>query len=191
MKNKIVQFFLVLLFAVVLEVLYFNFDAISDYLDNSIQHDISYQLSDMELTNFNENLISSSDPMLCIYGIDIFVRDIIVRVETNGAATGSLFYTTQSEEDFSAEKMLLLNNLSGTEKYLLNSNIHALRVDPGEDANIKLYDFEIILNPSSRFDISVSRIITILIVYYGFTMLFSIQRMPEYKTEKESEDERK
>ncbi len=187
MRKQIIRFLIVSVISLMLEIFYFNFDAIYDQVNQSIQHDISYQLADMELQNYGKDLTSDADPMLCLYGVNMYVKDILVHVETNGATTGTLFYTTQAGERFSTENMIVIDNLAGTEPYALNKFIYSLRVDPGEDAGISLYSAEIILNPAKALDFSFARILAVFVVYYGFTALFSFQKMPKYNAIKESE----
>lgn len=187
MRKQIVRFLIVSVVAMMLEIFYFNFGAIYDQVDQSIQHDISYQLTDMELQNYSEDLVSYADPMLYLYGVNTYVDDILIHIETSGATTGTLFYTTQTGQQFSAENMIVINDLTGTDPYTINKYICALRVDPGEDAGVILYDSVIVLNPSETFNISFARILAVFVIYYGFTLLFSFQKMPTYNVIRERE----
>ena len=55
-----------------------------------------------------------------------------------------------------------------------------LRIDLGEDAEVKLSDIHVVVNPVPRLHVSVSRIVAVVLIYVCGSLLFRIQKMPDY-----------
>jgi hypothetical protein len=68
----------------------------------------------------------------------------------------------------------------------IKDNVTDLRIDLGDDAGIMLNSFKLTVNPTA-WNISFSRIIAVLLIYCVGTLLFNLQKTPNYNLKKSGE----
>ena len=118
--------------------------------------------------------------MIFIEGVGIKASSFTVKLDVSPMPQSiTIFYTTGANEAFSADKMLIIDSPTGDDTVQLDERISAIRVDPGEDAGITLHDATFIFN-EVRWDISIARIVAMLVIYWGAKFLMSLQKTPDY-----------
>lgn len=179
--KRIAEIIVTLLAAVLLEVLVFNFTALRGTIagqEEQVYH--KEQLTFFNWDSTGEGVISMVDPMIFIEGVGIKASSFTVKLDvTPMPQTITVFYATGVNEAFSADKMLIIDSPTGDDTVQLDERISAIRVDPGEDAGITLHDVTFIFN-EVRWDISIARIVAMLVIYWGTKFLMSLQKTPDY-----------
>lgn len=189
MKKEIIKIVLVILSGLFLEVFIFNFTYIKSRLDTSKEYNIEYSPDDMVKTHWldtSETMISDADPQLILESVETFVDQISISFTANKPIDNVLlFYTNQKVKEINGE-LLIVNSEVGKEERLftIRDYIGVLRIDPGEDAGVKFQNFKIIINPVN-FNLSLSRVVAILLLYLLARALFTLQNPPDYGLERE------
>ena len=184
MKNKkrtFLEFAAVLLACVLIEVIIFNFPAVRNTLSG--REKVSYGMERLSFQNWHEQdgrLVSESDPMILKDNLGVKATSFTVKLNAEPMPDSLLiFYTTGVNENFSADKMLVIEPATGDDTVQLDERISAIRVDPGETEGIVLKDVSFVFNEVG-WDISAARIIAMLIIYWGTKFLMSLQKNPDY-----------
>lgn len=190
-KKVIRKLVAILAFAVLLELLVFNFSNFSLLMDPSFEKNINYTLEDMQKVNWkkkNESIISDLDPMLILSGINKEVRTVKVSVEANQLIENStIFYTNSQVKFFSKQGMVIAKGEQGVFAVTLNKLVKDLRIDLVENEGLVLHNVTVVINPV-KIQISFSRIITVLSIYYGMVGLFRLQKSPDYQIDPERDN---
>lgn len=172
---------IVAVFAVALELLYFNFPMLSARLDTELSTDVSYMLKDLVLVNMDENshgYVSKEDPQLFAETDSMKIQQVEVNCQTEPMITSLLFYYTDAENVVQVISAPVASD--GSASIRLNQNVGPiLRIDPGEAAGVRLLDCSITIN-STHLRISPARIVAVVLIYVCGFLLFRIQRMPDY-----------
>lgn len=175
--------------AILLEIVVFNFSPLS----STVQHKQSYKYSMDELTfvNWEEKdgvLVSGIDPMIIKNDLSIAAETVTIRLHAEPQPENyDIFYTIDSNEQLSADRMLSLTGMTGEDTIDIDKHIAAIRIDPGDEAGRKLYDISIIFNEVS-WNISISRIIAMLVIWWGTKGLLKLQESPDYDIGETSEN---
>lgn len=184
MKNKkrtFLEFAAVLLVCVLVEVLVFNFPAVRNALSG--EQESVYGFECLSFQNWHEEngaLVSEADPIIFKDNVGIAASSFTVKLDADPMPDMLLvFYTTGVNENFSADKMLVIEPATGDDTVQLDERISAIRVDPGETEGIVLKDVSFVFNEVG-WDISAARIIAMLIIYWGTKFLMSLQKNPDY-----------
>lgn len=176
------------LIAILIEVIIFNFSAFQAQLRGITPLVLSTeQLNYLNWENVNGTLISLPDPVIYIEDIDIIPYSIVLEVDAAPMPqTCTFFYTTEENEVFSAEKMVSLPMEAENGKIIVSlpstEPVVALRMDLGEEAGTVLNSITLRIN-EFKWDISISRIIAMLIIYWGAVGLMQLQKSPNYGIE--------
>lgn len=189
MKKEIIKIVLVILSGLFLEVFIFNFTYIKSRLDTSKEYNIEYSPDDMVKTHWldtSETMISDADPQLILESVETFVDQISISFTANKPIDNVLlFYTNRKVKEINGE-LLIVNSEVGKEERLftIRDYIGVLRIDPGEDAGVEFQNFKIIINPVN-FNLSLSRVVAILLLYLLARALSTLQNPPDYGLEHE------
>ena len=180
-KKTFLEFAAVLFASIFIEVLVFNFPAVQSTLSG--ERETVYNFEHLSFQNWckeNGVLVSEADPIIFKDNIGIAASSFTVKLNADPMPDSLLvFYTTGVIEGFSADKMLVIEPVTGSDTVQLNERISAIRVDPGETEGIVLEDVSFIFNEVG-WDISTARIFAILIIYWGTRFLMSLQKTPDY-----------
>lgn len=174
----------VIMFAIFLEIVVFNYSYIRSMFDKNIEKNVSYTLKDMEKINWTESnngIISQLDPMLIISDINTYVKDFELTLSMDKNPPFILCYYTKNNEDIFNDKMsvAVTNIFSDKNNIKVNSYINDLRLDIGDNAGLSLSNLSVIINPV-KFDFNIARVITVILIYLIGAGLFFLQRSPIY-----------
>ncbi len=149
-------------------------------LNKNTPKDIYYELSEMEFVNWEKTAngyISLDDPIIYIPTNPLFLFNVEFRADVSPKPASSVLYYTDKNGAVKTEESSIHNGLL---KYSIGKPVSAvLRVDIGEHAGLVLNNAEAIIN-STTVRPSVSRIIAVILIYMSGSLLFRIQRMPDY-----------
>ncbi len=188
--SKWKKYLLVLLFAVLLEVIFFQRDVWLLRLKKDTPTQLAFSLTDMEKHDWSgEDTVSAQEgAYLLIYTEPMYV--------------GSLTFTYRADRQISKWRVLY-TSASGTVEAVdvteqngrvactLNREVGPiLRIDPVPDGETALTELQLMINDTAL-HISAARIITVMLVYTIGSLLMRIQRMPDYTKYIHSEKERK
>ena len=169
-----------LLIALLLEGFYFQLQTWRTRLDGNAVKDDVYTREDMAFINWHEEgdgYESDIDPIIYVYTEPMMLHSVNVRFSSNPDVTDCLFYYTAEDETI---KVISGTARNGVVNFSLNKNIGPiLRIDLGENPGVELKDIVVTVNPSS-FHFSLSRVVTVVLLYVCGALLFRIQRMPDY-----------
>ncbi len=171
--------------SILIEVFFFNFSVWSAQIRGITPMIIEKeQFSYLNWDETSGQLVSLPDPIVYIEGMDVNVRAMTLELDAEPMPqTCTIFYTTQQGETFSGEKMLIqeLDPKTGRSDVRLPTKdpVFAIRIDPGEDAGIILNNVSIHIN-EFLWNISLSRIIAMLVIYWGVVGLMKLQKSPDY-----------
>ena len=183
MHKRILQLLLSILVAIGIEFVYFNFDAIQSYFN--ADQALIFDEQDLHFQNWTETpnaRISLPDPIIFADKLNVPIYKMQVEIDTQPKVTEcTFFYTNNVDESFSAEKMMTvpINDGKAEIEYASTETIEAFRIDLGEEAGLKLNHIEIRIN-DTPWHISISRIVAMLVVYWGTLGLMGLQRSPDY-----------
>lgn len=180
-KKRICEIIATILIAIIIEILFFNFSAVKTIITKPESTLLNMnQLKFMNWDTANQGLVSCTDPMIYADGVDINAITFTIKMNINPLPESlTVFYTTDPVENFSAEKMISVSPVTGENTIQLNDYISAIRVDPGEDAGLLLSDVSFAFNEID-WNISMARIIAILVIYWGTKFLMYLQKTPDY-----------
>ena len=185
MSKKIWIFIIVLGGAVLLEMLFFNFQPIKDRIMSNKLLNQKYELSDFEQHNWSvsgEVIVSAADPILVLHDLNYYVSSVAIQYKVQGALDRiDLFYVDEQHPVFSGEALIQtqVKKPEDTRIIYLGKTIQKLRIDMGDISGLVLEEFVVVLNPSI-IHLSVARIVTMLIIFYTAKILFSLQKSPDY-----------
>jgi len=175
-----------LLLGILLELLYFNFNYFRNLTLSLNPMNAVVPAEDVAYINWEERdgyRLSLPDPIIAVENLDAQVREITIRLDMDReAADSSVFYTTEDGEVFNPEKMLKLPLKIGENKVRINAHVHDLRIDPGEEAGLKLSAFELTIN-ENKLHFSISRVVAVILIVTLGRMLFMLQESQRYEVE--------
>lgn len=169
-----------LLFAVVLEMTWFQLPVWRIRLDGDAVKDVRCTLSDMEPENWTQTprgYVSGDEASLRLATVPTRIYRLRVFTDTEPGLTGcTLSYTDGSGE----EGRLPVELKDGRGEAALNKTVDgSLRILPHASSGLLLRGAEVEINPTA-FHVSVSRIAAVVLIYTCGSLLFRIQRMPDY-----------
>lgn len=157
-------------------------------LDTKIEVDMETQVEYINWLREGSVFITQADPMLILNSVNKKIDNISISYQTDQPVNQIIvFYTLTDGEIFSTENMVLKENPNLEKQVInINKNVCGIRIDIGEEAGRKFTDLQITLN-EPEFDIRMSRIVTILAIYYTATFLLSLQRPRVYDIDGDAE----
>lgn len=166
--------------AILLELGMFNFSFFSKLVEPGLRTNVTYQLDDFYKSNWIENgttLISGIDPVLTIYGVNNKVEDLIIQAQSDTKIPYvQLFYS----DKFSGDNLITIREVTNnTFKVHIGKEINDIRIHLGDDAGLVLRRLAVTINPM-KLEFSVSRVIAVMLIWYGMKFLFSLQSSPDY-----------
>ena len=183
---------LVVLFAVVLEFGYFNFSSWRIRLDPNIEKDITLSLQDGYPVNWEEKdgvLYGLEDPQVIFELPAMQIQTVELHLNDADGVEACLFYYTDADG--------VVQAVSGEEKqkslyhFIVKDNsAGAVRFDTESTKQMKLKGFEMVINPT-EWDISISRIVAVILIYLVGALLFQTQKMPDYEVYTRKKEEKK
>lgn len=181
MMKKII---ILVVLTLIIEAGIFNFSYIVSKFDKKNEYNVSYNLQDMTSLNWsmnkNGNLVSDIDANLIIEDINLYVKNIAIRYTINKDIDElDFFYTDKGNQYFSGDNLKVFSNPDKLVLFTLNKEIKDIRIDLGDEKGIVLSEINVIINPV-QLNISISRIIAILLIYCTFSGLFALQRSPKF-----------
>ena len=169
-----------LLFAIALELCWFQRSIWRIRRDRDAPRNDQYELADMVLLNWRETdgeYISEADPIIYIPTDPMYLNELEIHFVTEPVCENCLFYYTAESGEVRAESFIADR---GSARIMIGQNVGPiLRVDLGEDAGTKLKSVSAVINPA-QMHISISRMIAVVLIYVCGSLLFRIQRMPDY-----------
>lgn len=183
-RKQSIIFILVIVIALMLEIVIFNFSSLMIIVDNNIEKNVVYTLDDLEKVNWDQQekgFVSRSDPMLILPQVNMQIKSLKIELVADRiVGHGTVFYTNTKIPEFSGKGMISIEKPFDSENLIaVNQYVKSLRIDLGEEAGLKLEGIKIVINPS-QFTFSISRVIAIVFIYYGAVFLFSLQKSPDY-----------
>lgn len=180
-----IRLVLSVLVTILIEVFAFNFSALWAHIEGVSP----LILSDEQFTYLNWEEIdgqrlSLPDPILYVEGLEVQIRSMEIELDAHPMPQiYTIFYTLGREEAFSDTHMLTVTADSENRcikvPFPLMDKIYALRVDLGEEAGTYLDHISIHIN-EFKWDISLARILAMLVIYWGATGLMRLQKSPDY-----------
>lgn len=190
-----IRVILSIVISILIEVVFFNFAACVAQVQGVTPVIIeNEQFSRLNWEEDAEQLVSLPDPILYVEGLNIAVQSMILELDADPMpSTCTLFYTTEHDEAFSAEKMIVLEMDSDTGRSIVNLSLTdpllALRIDPGEDAGLVLNYVSVRINDFA-WDISAARIVAMMVIYWSLVGLMRLQKSPDYGIHNKNEEEK-
>ena len=186
MLKKILPIFLSFLVPIGIELVFFNVDVLKLKAVSAERR--IYQVEDFQYQNWEKtdtSMISEPDPILYVENVDldIYTLDMLFRA-TPMPTQCTFFYTSEAGEVFSSGKMTFLPITDGIASISFPDGVKtvAFRIDLGEEAGTTLDDISVIVNDTS-WHISISRVVAMLIIYWGTKSLMCLQKSPDYGLE--------
>lgn len=194
-KHKVIRHIIIsVLLALLVEGLIFGFPYLyKNYIKGCNQTELS--LADFALYNWtdgeNGGYISLPDPMVIVENLKVSVDEMDIVVNCDAPVSGiTVFYTESDDQVFTAEHAIAAGDYVGNVITVsVDRFVNDLRIDLGEADGTHLNDMSVILNPD-RITFSISRIITVIILYFSTLFLFRLQKRPDYTELEDDADER-
>ena len=175
-----VKVILSLLVGVFLELTVFQLGAWRARFDPSAPKDQRYELADMTAVNWEKDgdaYISGADPILLLPSEGMRVYRVTAGFSAEPKPGEITLYYQKTDGSQAAVQGDVLKNRA---IFSVNKTVGPeLRLDIGEEAGRRLDELSVVVNPTGL-DISVSRIVAVVLVYVCGSLLFRIQRMPDY-----------
>lgn len=180
--------------SILLEIFFFNFQTVAMLVDVSLEKNMVYTSDDVTYVNWDTaqdgSYISREDPQILIPTSAMKMNIVEISFQAEPADHTCVFFGTDREGTiFSMETQ----SLGGYAQFPVNQwTAETVRVDIGDYAGTVLSGIVVTVNPA-KFHISFSRIVAIILIYLSGSMLFRIQRMPNYGIEEqlaEKEDQK-
>ncbi len=189
MIKKLLKIICSIAIVFLIEVLCFNFSVILAKLKGI--ETLTLQSDDLEYLNWDTiedgTKISLSDPMIYKENLSLDISNMVLILDVQPQpAFYTIFYTTEEGEDFSAEKMIVVESGQGEVEIPISGAVKKLRIDPGEEAGLVMRDITLKINDIS-WNISFARIIAMLLVFWGTAWLMRLQSPPDYGIKIEDE----
>lgn len=186
-KRNFLSYIIVLIFAILIECIIFNFSYFYSKFDSSKTYNLVYNISDMTIVNWKSDgssMISEQDPQLYIPSIDTFIDTLLISYKTNISIPYiDIFYATKNVEsiDGSLSKQITQPDPNGA-SINMNEYVKSLRIDIADSSGTILSDITVTINPV-KFNFSLSRIIAIFLIYFFTRSLFLLQKPVNYGIE--------
>lgn len=182
MKKNITRIMLSVAVALLIELLVFHFSAIRGQIAGLTE--IVFQQNDFDFINWldtaNDEKVSELDPMLCMEGVQTYIERMTIRLDAEPMPGDyAIFYTEDAEENFSGDKMIALSPVTGKDTISVGKDVYSLRIDPGDNAGLALRSVSVTLNEQD-WTFSAARILAMLVVYWGTSLLMRLQQSPDY-----------
>ena len=124
--------------------------------------------------------VSQLDPILYVEGLSIQLETLTIQLEADSLPESyTIFYMTEPGDVPSVDKMVTISPVTGKDTVAIHQNVSAIRIDPGEVAGLVLNDVSLVLN-EANWDISIARIVAMLVVFWGAAGLMTLQKSPDY-----------
>lgn len=184
-KKLIFKSIVIILISMIIEVGFFNFNYIKEIIKDTPDSNIKYDLKNVKLENWDksgETITSKADPMIIITDVNKDIKTIKIQCKTNKPIPYiDFFYTNTERAEFNGDMLLRIDNVKGNiNVYDINQSAKDIRLDLGDNAGLVLTDFALTINPVD-FNISISRVTAIVLIYLISSGLFSLQRSPNYE----------
>ncbi len=192
-KKSILVFLCVVILSTLIEIIIFNFSYLNDKFIKKVKTTYC-QEDNISYVNWQESTdtqkVSLVDSMIILNNLNTKISKVKIDVNLNENVKvpyTDIFYTTQEIGQFNGD--LVIHDKNKYDKSIeinINKDVKDLRIDLGDQAGLILNDIKIIINPLD-FHISISRIVTMIIIYYLSIFLFSLQRNPNYQLDNKEE----
>ena len=190
MKKNIIRFFIVLLLSAVIEIVVFQgANILKQYKYGDTANQV-YHLDAFEVYNWEEqpdgSWLSLHDPMLFL---ELENRNVdVLRLQTEvlrNIPYVDIFYINDQFANYGDVYQSCETTSDDSIVIAIGDQVDTLRIDLGDDAGISLNELTVTINPVSV-GFSVSRVIAMLVIYWGTFGLSLLQKSPDYGiTEKE------
>lgn len=177
--------------AILLEIAVFNFNVWQSRFASDQLKPTEYTVEDLTFVNWRldgDGYVSDADPQLFVPTSSMRINSVSVEILSEPEMTECMLYFSNPDGTVIAQEN---TDIRGSTTFRIGKNVGpTLRIDPGEKAGLRLSDVRIIVNPTPHLHISISRIIAVVLIYVCGSLLFRIQRMPDYThyIQKEKED---
>lgn len=188
MGNKIKRFFVVLIYSALIELIVFQSVNIWKIYRPNSNANQTYTLSDFEVANWQPNedgtFTSAVDPILvCVLDGQKIDEISIVITASQSIPYIEVFYLNEKYVNY-GEVMIRCDEVKDNRASIdINDKVKALRLDLGDDPGVILSELSVVVNPV-EINISISRIVAMMMIYWCGVFLFSLQKMPDYRLEK-------
>ena len=176
-----IEIIITILAAILLEVLFFNFSALRNTVDGL--EEIVYHKEQLLFSNWDKTgdyPVSLQNPIIYIEDINIQAASFTLKLDINPIPqTINVYYTSEPNEALSTDKMLTIESASGNDTIQLDTKTTGIYVYPGVEAGRVLYDVSFVFN-EGNWNISIARIVAMLVIYWGTKFLMSLQKTPDY-----------
>lgn len=177
-----------LVLGLLLECVVFNFGywtmtLQSDYVEEALCLDEAITLN---WEREGERFISYEDPHIIWTDLSCNVKDLKIHYSINQLpAYVCVYYSTETASDLAkAVTFDADSQLTGEVDISIQDRITSLRIDLGNQSGLVLNDLSVTVNPR-EFSLSVSRVIAVILMALLAEFLFSLQKMPDYKLNRE------
>lgn len=187
--NKSAKFLAAVIFATLIEIIFFDLSSILNVISNyrqPVQNKV-LSIEEAQLINWDTiggTYVSQADPMIVFEGINARINNFRIKVVMNQDIDGvTVFYTKNNSGVAGELKEITSIKLKNNEANVkLDDDVYSIRVDLGENAGTKINNFSITLNPLNL-NFSISRVVAMLIIYFFTRALFRLHKSPEYGIE--------
>lgn len=194
MKKMIIRVLITVLISVAIEFVVFQGPRVWKLYKPDSNANQVYYLDSFEAANWevesDGTLVSLADPMLVLEINNQDIDMLKIQVDASGIIPYvDIFYINDRYPNYGDRHTHyedLQNNQATIE---LDDYVQALRIDLGDDPGLRLKEMRVTLNPVS-IDVSLSRIIAMIAIYWCGVFLFSLQKMPDYGLDRIAETER-
>lgn len=184
MLKKFLKIILLIIFALTLELGYFNLNYFISYLNKNQNNNIRYSLNDVTFNNWErlneKEYISYTDSNIIIENLDTYVDEVYIEYNVNTQIPViDVFYTIDNNQYFTADNMITINNPNDKLTMNINKYVASLRVDLSDLEGLIIDEFTIIINPI-ELKFNIYRVIAMIMIYVSFKSLFLLQKNPKY-----------
>lgn len=176
-----------ILISVLIEVLVFNFAPLLSMIKN--EEPVEFTADELTFVNWEESnngRLSQTDASIFIENISVNADTLTVHMTAHPQPGSYKLFLAKGGEYFSAENMLVTSNMTGDDSFQLERNISAVCVNLGENVGVELEDISFVFSNSSV-EVSLSRIVAMLVIWWGTKFLMSMQKAPDYGMEQKTE----
>lgn len=168
--------------AILLEAAVFNFDVWQVRFDPNQPESAEYTAEDLTFVNWQtdgDGYVSDADPQIFVPTGSMRINSVSIEITSEPEMTECMLYFSNPDGTVSARENADIHKACTVFK--LRENVGpTLRIDPGEKAGLHLSAIRVVVNPQPQLHISVSRIAAVVLIYICGSLLFRIQRMPDY-----------
>lgn len=187
-KHLIKRIIIILVGSILLEIIVFNHNFLLNKLFYNMENiNIEYSGEQLGTINWERRedgtLVSQLDPMIIINNINMDVKNITIKINTNkDIQYVDLFY--KGKDNKNKDNGEIYKRYEGSvykmKTLKINHYIENIRIDLGDEPGIILKSIVVIFNDFSM-NFSIARIIAINMIYWGAVLLFMAQTPPKYK----------